>query len=218
MQAEEPMQTLNEISKTVAELPLANLVALVALAGSGVAAYAIYAILAVTRLMAVREWVRLPTAWINEKRLRELRWEGDGKGSDNSAALIVLSAIAYHGNDDGFARLTYTELCKETRISRSKLSNGLDVVAKLVVIGRAAKGRSTYKLANFDAELSKSNAKFRWGMFPARRLYLAGHSFCIQRVQASKRNRVERLEALFPVCRKARHRQQFGGYQLRQNC
>lgn len=43
------MQTLNEISKTVAELPLANLVALVALAGLGVAAYAIYAILAVTK-------------------------------------------------------------------------------------------------------------------------------------------------------------------------
>lgn len=146
--------------------------------------------------MAVLEWVRLPTAWINEKRLRELRWDGDGKGSDNSAALIVLAAIAYHSND-GLARLTYTQLCKETRISRSKLSNGLDVLAMLGVIERAPKGRSTYRLANFDAELSKSNEKFRWGMFPARRLYLAGHLFAFSEFKLRSETELNALKLYF---------------------
>jgi len=80
--------------------------------------------------MDLQNWVSLPSWWINEKRLRELRWGTDGKGSDNSAALIALAVITHHASG-GTAKLTYSQLCKATGMSRSKLSNGLDVLEKM---------------------------------------------------------------------------------------
>ena len=95
--------------------------------------------------------MRLPTGWINEKRLSELHWEAGGKGSDNSAALLCLAAIAHHASmTDGTARVTYGPLCKATGLSRSKLSDGLDVLEKMKLIERGVRGRSTYALNKFQ--------------------------------------------------------------------
>ncbi|MGB9408711.1 MAG: hypothetical protein WCA89_14325 [Terracidiphilus sp.] len=118
--------------------------------------------------MAMQEWVRLPSAWILQQGLQELQWDGNGRGSDNTAALMSLTAIAHHANrEDGVARLTYDELCSVTGLSRAKLSNGLDVLENIEVIERATEGRSSYKLSNF-------NPKGGWAMLPAARMYFSG--------------------------------------------
>lgn len=119
--------------------------------------------------MALSDWVRLPSAWIDAGRLAELRWAGDGVGSDNTAALMTLAAIAHHADGaTGISRLTYDALCGATGLnSRSKLSNGLDVLEGLNVIERTPEGRSSYKLRDFDPQGG-------WAKLPAKRLYAGG--------------------------------------------
>ncbi len=118
--------------------------------------------------MELQEWVRLPSAWILQEGLRELMWGRDGRGSDNTAALMTLIAIAHRANrEGGIARLTYDALCSVTGLSRSKLSNGLDVLEQINVIERATEGRSSYKLCNFDP-------KGGWAMLPAACMYASG--------------------------------------------
>jgi hypothetical protein len=118
--------------------------------------------------MAMRKWVRLPSNWIRRKELRELRWERDGRGSDNTAALMTLIAIAHHANaKDGITRLTYDALCSMTGLSRAKLSNGLDVLERIKVVERTPEGRSSYKLSNF-------NLNGGWAMLPAKSMYSSG--------------------------------------------
>ena len=80
-----------------------------------------------------KKWVRLPSNWINHHYgLKALRWKSDGVGSDATAALMALSAIA-HSTDQqsGIARITYDALCSATSLSRAKLANGLDVLENL---------------------------------------------------------------------------------------
>lgn len=118
--------------------------------------------------MALPDWVRLPSAWIEANGLQQLRWGGEGKGSDNTAALMALAVIAHHANgESGIARLTYDALCGATGLSRAKLSNGLDVLESIGVVERMPEGRSSYKLANFDP-------KTGWAKLPAKRLYSSG--------------------------------------------
>ena len=119
--------------------------------------------------MALRDWVRLPSKWIAEGGLKPLRWGGDGAhGADNTAALMALTVIAHHADDEsGLSVLTYDQLCTMTGLSRAKIADGLDVLEKIGVIERAPKGRSTYKLAGYDP-------KAGWCKLPARRLYIAG--------------------------------------------
>jgi hypothetical protein len=75
-------------------------------------------------------WVRLPSDWINYgDGLKRIQWKSDGVGSDATAALMALTAIAHHANSQsGIARLSYDALCFITGLSRAKLSNGLDVL------------------------------------------------------------------------------------------
>jgi hypothetical protein len=78
--------------------------------------------------MAMRDWVRLPSKWIEEGHLADLRWKSEETvGSDNVAALMVLSPIAHNADDEGLAKCTYDQLCLATGLSRSKVSNGLSV-------------------------------------------------------------------------------------------
>ena len=68
--------------------------------------------------MAMRDWVRLPSAWIEQGGLRRLRWSGEEPtGSDNIAALMVLSPIAHNADDEGMAKCTYDQLCLATGLS-----------------------------------------------------------------------------------------------------
>ena len=76
------MQPFSEISKTIAGMPPAALVALVVLAAFGLSAYAISAIVKVSkrgRAVAANLWVRLPSDWIDKHRLREFPWKHGGK-------------------------------------------------------------------------------------------------------------------------------------------
>lgn len=146
--------------------------------------------------MTMREWVRLPTAWINAKRLREFRWEAEGKGSDNSAALLSLAVIAHHA-DQGTAKITYDQLSKATSLSRSKVSNGLDILEKMGIIERGKHGRSTYALTNDDTEKSKDDHNFRWGMLPAKRLYNAGRLFAFSEFKLRSETELNALKLYF---------------------
>jgi hypothetical protein len=112
--------------------------------------------------MVISNWVRVPTLWIRESGLSELKWKSGGAGSDNTAALMSLVAIAHAANqDNGIAYATYDKLCVATGLSRAKLSNGLDVLTDIKVIERIPEGRSTYRLMNYDPKMG-------WGKLPAK--------------------------------------------------
>jgi hypothetical protein len=122
--------------------------------------------------MALQKWVRLPSGWILHHGLKQLKWESNGRGSDNTASLMALVAIAHHADEEsGIARLTYDALCNAIGLSRAKLSNGLDVLEHIGVITRKSDGRSSYKLLNFDPKND------RWGKLPAKCMYSAGRIF-----------------------------------------
>ena len=65
--------------------------------------------------MRMRDWVRLPSRWIEDGGLQELHWTKSGaSGSDNAAALMVLAPIAHVADDDGVATCTYDRLTLAT--------------------------------------------------------------------------------------------------------
>jgi hypothetical protein len=119
--------------------------------------------------MALREWVRLPSKWIEDGGLKQLRWGSPNTpGADNTAALMVLAVIAHNADEErGLARLTYNQLRTMTTLSGAKIAGGLDVLGKINVIKRAPEGRSTFQLTNYDP-------KSGWCMLPAKNLYVAG--------------------------------------------
>lgn len=143
--------------------------------------------------MPLMPWVRLPSDWINSGHgLRKIQWQGDGVGSDATAALMTLTAIAHHANSQsGIARLSYDALCFITGLSRAKLSNGLDVLERIRVIERMPEGRSTYSVSNF----ADSNA--RWGKLPARSMYASGRIAAFAEFRLRKENELNALKLFF---------------------
>jgi hypothetical protein len=121
--------------------------------------------------MALRNWVRLPSWWIEGRGLRELRWN-KGEGADNIAALMALCVIAHHANESAMdddnselvASLTYDRLGLATGISREKIANGLDVLESHKVIKRAHRGRSTFLIEGYERQRG-------WCKLPAKGLY-----------------------------------------------
>jgi hypothetical protein len=118
--------------------------------------------------MSLQKWVKLPTAWITQKRvLPQMRWTTTpGEGANNMAALMTLIVIAQHADpSDGVAALTYDQLGECTGLSRAKLSGGLKLLEKkFSLVERRPSGRSSFRLADFDPTGG-------WGKLPARRLY-----------------------------------------------
>jgi len=116
--------------------------------------------------MKLRDWVRLPSAWIEEEGLKAFQWRKGGSG--HTAALMLLLAIAHHARDeDGVARLPYDDLERITLMSRTKIAEGLRCLESMgLLIGRP-EGRSTYQLANYDKDRG-------WAMLPTRSLYASG--------------------------------------------
>lgn len=114
-----------------------------------------------------RDWVRLPTVWIQRRGLVGLRWR-DGVGANNIAALMTLVAIAHRADDEtGTARVTYDEIEAATNLSRAKISAGLKVLVESKLITRGDDGRSSYGLVEYDRTRG-------WGKLPARKLYENG--------------------------------------------
>ena len=114
--------------------------------------------------MNMRQWVKLPSTWIEEGGLSAFKWRV-GQGASETAALMALMVIAHRANlEDGIARATYDDLMIATGISRTKISDGLDILAKRNLIVRGPEGRSTFGLTNYGEE-------HRWAGLPAKPLY-----------------------------------------------
>jgi hypothetical protein len=142
----------------------------------------------------MRTWVRLPSRWIEQRGLRQLQWEGNGKGADSVAALMALTVIAQHADEEtGVARLTYDELCSITGLSRAKLSNGLDVLESFGVVDRAPDGRSTYKLCDFNPNPKEGG----WAKFPARPMYSSGRIAAFEDFRLRTPTELNALKLLF---------------------
>lgn len=116
-------------------------------------------------MIARKEWVKLPSRWIEDDGLRAFRWRGPpGAGASNAAALMTLIALAHHAEDqEGVVKLTYDALCIVTGLSRAKLSKGLDVLEEREIVARGL-GRSVYRLSDF-------NPAGGWAKLPCRALY-----------------------------------------------
>jgi DNA-binding transcriptional ArsR family regulator len=146
--------------------------------------------------MAMDQWVRLPSAWIEQGRLRELRWTKSGhSGSDNIAALMVLSPIAHHADNVGVARCTYDGLSLATGLSRSKVSNGLSVLEELGVIEREPSGRSTFRLTNY-------NVPGGWSKFPARGMYSSRRIIAFDHFKLRTMTELHALKFFYLVARR----------------
>ncbi|MGY3602761.1 MULTISPECIES: hypothetical protein [unclassified Bradyrhizobium] len=115
--------------------------------------------------MALKEWTKLPSRWIEQKRLRELRW-ANGAGADNLAGLMTLLVLVHHADDQGRAVITYDDLTHCTSLSRAKVAAGLNVVEAMGLISRDER-RSGYVLRDYDPVAG-------WAKIPARLLYFDG--------------------------------------------
>ena len=141
--------------------------------------------------MQPRPWVRLPSSWINRGDLDLLKWGPDGKGSNNTAALMALTVIAQAADDKtGAARLTYDQLCAATGLSRAKLSKGLDVLERMEVVSRNHDGRSNYKLVNYDPLA-------HWAKLPAKSMYSAGRIIAFDDFRLRRRVELDALKLYF---------------------
>ena len=115
----------------------------------------------------LREWVKLPTAWIQAERLREFRWSAR-EGSDNLAALMALVAVAHRTEvETGIAETTYDELCAACSLSRAKLASGLRILHERAILTREPRGRGSYGLAGFDPSA-------HWAKLPCSGMYRNG--------------------------------------------
>lgn len=124
--------------------------------------------------MRMRDWVRLPSMWIENGGLQELQWlKSEMSGSDKAAALMILAPIAHVADDEGLATCTYDRLALATGLSRAKIAAALGVLADMKVIERQPSGRSTILLTNFGDGHS-------WSKLPARRLYAGGRIIAFQ--------------------------------------
>jgi DNA-binding transcriptional ArsR family regulator len=113
-----------------------------------------------------KAWVKLPTWWIEDRRLRDLRWVR-GQGAANTAALILLIVLAHAADEDtGVAQRTYDQFERATDLSRLMISRGLSVLSDLGLVTRGPEGRSTYGLVGYGPT--------GWAKLPARALYDGG--------------------------------------------
>ncbi|MDX0503603.1 hypothetical protein GOC80_13305 [Sinorhizobium medicae] len=112
------------------------------------------------------EWVRLPTEWIEQKRLQEFTWK-KGEGGSQIAALLALIAIAHRTDDEGLARMTYDQFLLIAGMSRATVAAGLDVLENRGLLIREPQGQSTFQLVDF--KLSEG-----WAKLPAKGLYQRG--------------------------------------------
>ena len=107
------------------------------------------------------DWVRLPTAWIEAKGLRVIRW--NERGADNVAGLMLLVAIAHRMDQTtGSARLTYDDLQDATGLSRTLISGGLRMLTDAALVDRV--GKSVMSLAAFEPSAN-------YAKLPVRQLY-----------------------------------------------
>lgn len=137
--------------------------------------------------MTPSEWVRFPSTWIGEQRLKEFKWAPGGLGADHVAALMTLIVIAHAVHPEtGIARVTYDDLTRRACLSRLKVSRALKVLDDRGLITRPADGgRSVVGLANYD--------QVPWAKLPFRGMYEHGR---IRAFDDFKLRKVIELDAL----------------------
>jgi hypothetical protein len=115
----------------------------------------------------MRDWVKLPNAWIEDGGLRDFQWKR-GSGADELAALMVLAVIGHHADpEEGIAQLTYDDLQWKAALSRAKIAAGLKILGEREIVEQRTKGRGSYRLAGYDPHEG-------WAKLPARGLYRNG--------------------------------------------
>ncbi|MCF7701497.1 hypothetical protein GLR48_19675 [Loktanella sp. M215] len=78
---------------------------------------------------------------------------------------MVLMAIAHRADlEEGIARATYNDLFAATGVSRTKIADGLEILAARNLVIREANGRSTFQLTNYGKGRP-------WAALPAKPLY-----------------------------------------------
>ncbi len=112
----------------------------------------------------MRTWVAVPTAWIEDRGLKQFSWTNGGGGSDEVAALVCYILIAHHTDSFGMARLTYDKINLISGLSRAKISRGLDVLVERELIAKEVQ-QSVLSLSRLDTSVRG------WGMLPAKGLY-----------------------------------------------
>jgi hypothetical protein len=139
--------------------------------------------------MALRDWVRVPTGWIEDEGLKRLRW--NSQRSDGAAALMTLAALAHHADDEsGVAQMTYEQITRATHLSRAKVSAGLDVLGEPEIIARKPLGRSTFQLAGYDKERG-------WGKLPAKGPYRHGGIVAFREFHLRRASELHALKMYF---------------------
>jgi hypothetical protein len=79
--------------------------------------------------MPLRNWVRLPSDWIQQGGLT--RWDWDSDGSDATSGLMILLALAHHAIEEtGRVRMTYSDLRRATGLSRTMIAGGLPLLTR----------------------------------------------------------------------------------------
>lgn len=137
--------------------------------------------------MKLRDWVKLPSAWIEAGGLKAFMWK-EGR-SGHTAALMLLLAIAHHAREeDGVARLPYDDLERITQMSRTKIAEGLRYLESKGLIVRSPEGQSTYQLAGYDKDRG-------WAMLPARSLYASGEMKGFSGFHLRQRSELDALKA-----------------------
>ena len=127
--------------------------------------------------MALPDWVRLPTRWIEDGGLRRLRWKE--QGSTGTAALMLLLPLAHRVDQStGSGSATYDELSEATELSRTKISEGLALLQGLGLIQRDPERRSGFTLLGFGPN--------GWGKLPAKRLYVGKGLFAFREFHLRK--------------------------------
>jgi hypothetical protein len=142
--------------------------------------------------MPTNEWVRLPSSWIDKRGLSRFSWRYGGAGSDNTAALMVLTVIAHNADaETGVAQATYDRICNDTGLSRAKVSNGLDVLQRIKVITtRPQDARSTYALTGYDPAIG-------WAKFPVKSMYSQGRIIAFDEFRLRKVVELDALKLFF---------------------
>ncbi|WP_237064630.1 hypothetical protein [Loktanella sp. M215] len=126
--------------------------------------------------MNMRQWVKLPSAWMEEGGLSAFKWRAEA-GASETAALMVLMAIAHRADlEEGIARATYNDLFAATGVSRTKIADGLEILAARNLVIREANGRSTFQLTNYGKGRPLGRAacetfiRWQWSYADVRRL------------------------------------------------
>lgn len=111
-----------------------------------------------------KPWVKMPTGWIADGRLRELVW--DQHGSARTSALMLLITAAHFADEMGRVKLTYAHLHALTGISRTLISRGLGILNAMGLLIPDPDERSVFRVMNYG--------QTPWGKLPAKGLYIQG--------------------------------------------